>query len=391
MMRRPVRLNAEFIRKIDQEGRFGDGRGSFGLSLLVQLSGRGLNKSWTQRLIQRNGKQTSIGLGAWPTVSLAEAREAAASNALAVKAGDDVLAERRARSIPSDVPTFGTAAEIAIQGYAQHWKGGGRTADVWRAMLERHVYPAIGGMRVDEITGGDVYDILNPLWSSHHAMAVKIKTALNAVFGWCYTHGFVEVNPVQNLRGQLRGAVKVQHHRALPWHEVGAALARVDASGAAETTKLALRFLALTAARSGEVRAAEWHELDVDLRCWVIPADRMKTGKPHRIPLSEAACAVLRRAEQLTGGVGLVFPSRTGRRISDGALSKLFAELAINSVPHGLRSSFRVWAAEADVPREVAEHALAHVVGPESERAYQRSDLYRQRFEVMERWAAAIG
>ena len=163
---------------------------------------------------------------------------------------------------------------------------------------------------------------------------------------------------------------------------------RVRASGAYPTTKLAFALLVLTATRSGEVRQARIEEFDLDGATWTIPGDRTKTGRPHRVPLSDAALDVLREARQYADGSGLAFPSARGLTMSDMTLSKLIKELGINAVPHGFRSSFRMWAAErTNIPREVAEFALGHVVGDEAERAYQRSDLFERRRDLMDAWA----
>ena len=385
-MRRPRRLNADFVRKVDQPGRYGDGRGGFGLSLLAQMSRRGLVKSWTQRVLQRNGRPTSIGLGGVEWVSLAEAREAAARNILAIKAGEDVLGDRQRRD-PAML-TFQQAAERAIQSYAQGWQND-KTAQVWHGMLRQYVYGEIGNIPIDKVSSADVFRVLSPVWTARRATATKVKTAINAIYAWAAANDLVQMNPVLAVNRALpKAGGQVEHRRALPWQEVPQLLATVEASGAAETTKLCVRFLALTACRSGEVRGAEWTEIDGDV--WTIPASRMKQGRAHNVPMSAAAMAVLEQARELTGGQGLVFPSKAGSPLSDGALSKLFKDLGIDCVPHGLRSTFRVWAAEADVPREVGEFALAHVVGSAAERAYQRSDLFRQRVEVMERWAVAL-
>ena len=385
-MNRPRRLDAEFVRKVNYPGRFGDGRGGFGLSLLVQLSGRGIIKSWTQRIVQRNGRPTSIGLGSYLSVSLADAREAAARNALAVKAGEDVLSDRQRRD-PAML-TFQQAAERAIQSYAQGWQND-KTSQVWRSMLASYVYPRIGNLPLNEVSGADLFATIQPVWTTHRATATKVRTAINAIYAWAIANDIATTNPLHNVKGALlKVGGQVTHRKALAWADVPAMLATIRDSGAAETTKLAVEFLALTAARSGEVRGAEWGEIDGGV--WTVPASRMKQGKPHRVPLSTAALAVLAKARALTGGHGLVFPSRTGRPLSDGTLSKLFKDLGIDCVPHGLRSSFRVWAAEADVPREVAEFALAHVVGSAAERSYQRSDLFRQRVEVMQTWGDVL-
>ena len=319
-------------------------------------------------------------------MSLAEAREAAARNILAIKAGEDVLGDRQRRD-PAML-TFQQAAERAIQSYAQGWQND-KTAQVWHGMLRQYVYGEIGNIPIDKVSSADVFRVLSPVWTARRATATKVKTAINAIYAWAAANDLVQMNPVLAVNRALpKAGGQVEHRRALPWQEVPQLLATVEASGAAETTKLCVRFLALTACRSGEVRGAEWTEIDGDV--WTIPASRMKQGRAHNVPMSAAAMAVLEQARELTGGQGLVFPSKAGSPLSDGALSKLFKDLGIDCVPHGLRSTFRVWAAEADVPREVGEFALAHVVGSAAERAYQRSDLFRQRVEVMERWAVAL-
>lgn len=392
-MRRPTRLNVEYIRKIDQPGCYGDGRGGFGLSLLVQVSGRGLIKSWTQRIVRRNGRPTTIGLGGYPSVGLMEAREQAARNILEQKSGVDILAGR-GRSASSSVAgmlTFEQAAERAIQTYASSWKSA-KTSEVWHSALSTYVYPRIGSIPINEVTSGDVYGVLSPVYGSKQSMASKLRTAINAIFAWAAAHDLVTHNPTLALRGAIKVKAQTTHRRSIPWQELPDALEKVDASGAMEATKLCLRFLALTAVRSGEARGARWDEVDLEARVWTIPGERMKEGKEHRVPLSERVLAVLERARGCSGDSELVFPSaRTGGVLGDGTLSKLFSELGIPAVPHGLRSSFRVWAAEHDVPREVAEHCLAHVEGSASSLAYDRSDYFRQRVGVMERWAEAIG
>ena len=188
-----------------------------------------------------------------------------------------------------------------------------------------------------------------------------------------------------------KNGVHKAHHKALAYDRVGGALAKVRASNAYIGTILAFQFLVLTAARSGEVRGARWDEIDFDARTWTVPGSRMKTGRPHRVPLSAAALGVLRDAREYAGDSALVFPSVSGRAMSDMTMSKLLKGLKIEAVPHGFRSSFRQWAAEdTDTPREVAEFALAHVVGDAAERAYQRSDLFDKRAELMTAWARYV-
>ena len=210
---------------------------------------------------------------------------------------------------------------------------------------------------------------------------------------WAVAQGHRDDNPAGDA---IAGALpkqngKTAHHRALPHTEVAWAIAKVRDSGAWEGTKLAFEFLALTACRVGEVRQATWAEVDMAERVWTVPAERTKTGREHRVPLPPRAMAVLGEAAAIADGSGLLFPSVTGKPQSDGTLSKLLRELGIDAVPHGLRTSFRTWAAEAtNYPREVCELALGHVNKDRVEAAYQRSDLFKKRAELMADWAAYL-
>ena len=182
-----------------------------------------------------------------------------------------------------------------------------------------------------------------------------------------------------------------KHYRALPQSEVADAIAKVRDSGAGIATKLAIEFLILTAARSGEVRLAEWGEIDLDTATWTVSPERMKTKRAHRVPLSDRALAILTEADDFADASGLVFSSPRGKPLSDATLSKLIRELGIDAVPHGFRSSFRDWVSECtNTPREVAEAALAHVVRSQVEAAYARSDLFDKRRKLMDQWAAYL-
>ena len=183
-----------------------------------------------------------------------------------------------------------------------------------------------------------------------------------------------------------RNGNKRQHFKALPYAEVPAAIETVRQSGAHWATVACFEFLTLTATRSGEARLATWNEIDGDT--WIVPGERMKAGREHRVPLSDRAVEILNDARDRTGGDGLVFPSKTGRVMSDSSMSKLIRENGIGCVPHGMRSSFRQWAAErTNAPREVCELALAHVNSDAVEAAYQRSDLFDLRRRLMQSWA----
>ena len=210
-------------------------------------------------------------------------------------------------------------------------------------------------MRVDAITSSDVLGVIAPLWSEKRETATKTKSYLNAVFSWCIAEGHRTDNPVDAIGAALpKVGAQVEHHRALDWRDVGDAIRKVRASDAYPTTKLAFQFLVLTAARSGEVRFAEWREVDVEARLWTIPASRTKTRREHRVPLGDGAMSILAEARKFSNE-GLLFPSAAGKTMSDSTASKLLRELEIHAVPHGFRSSFRDWCGETGQPREVAE------------------------------------
>ena len=387
MTRRPERLSARFVAAVQEPGRYGDGRGSGGLSLLVRRTTRGhLAKSWAQR-IQVDGRARNLGLGVWPRVSLAQARRKCAFNLVARDRGELVAGRKRA------IPTFEEAAEAVIAIHATGWKHGSKSEQDWRLTLRNYAMPKLAQRPVNRISTADVMAILAPIWNEKRVTARKVRQRIGAVMQWAVAQGYREDNPAGEALGAAlpRQAVRPQHLAALPYRKVAGAIADVRASGAPALTVLAFEFLVLTACRSGEVRGARWAEMDLAEREWRIPAARMKTNREHRVPLSTRALAVLREAQVWTGRSELVFPSLTGRPLSRAAMSKLVQQAEIGAVPHGFRSSFRDWAAEcSDAPREVCELALAHVNTNSVEAAYRRTDLFERRRALMEQWAAFL-
>lgn len=383
-MKRPRTLTAAFVRNVRDPGRYGDGRGSAGLSLLVKptrIEGR-LSKTWAQQ-VTINGRPTSIGLGSYPTVGLALARRKAIANARLLAEGLD---PRKGRS----APTFRKTAEVVIAARIPTWRDGGKSAKQWRASLERYAYPLIGDKSVAEITSRDILALLSPHWSTRPETMRRVKQRIGAILAHAVADGHRDDNPARGpvISSALPRQSGRTPQRALPHSKVAGALAKVESSRAHRGTILATRFLVLTATRSGETRGAMWSECDLDAATWTVSGERTKTGKPFRVPLSSAAMRVLVEARELpnAGTGGLVFPSPRGLVLSDSTISKLFRELGIGCVPHGMRSSFRDWCGESGVPREVAEQALAHVV-PGIEGAYARSDLLEVRRPVMQAWA----
>ena len=387
MIRRPYRLSARFVATVREPGRYGDGRGSGGLSLLVKRTARGdLAKSWAQR-IQVDGRPRNLGLGVWPHVSLAEARRKCVLNLVARSRGELVTGRERT------VPTFEEAAQKVLAIHASGWKRGGRSEEDWRWTLDNYAMPKLGRRPVDRITAADVMAVLVPIWNEKRVTARKVRQRIGAVMRWAVAQGYREDNPAGDAIGAAlpKKGVRPRHLAALPYGEVAGAVATVRGSGADPATVLAFEFLVLTACRSAEVRGARWKEMDLEGCEWRIPPNRMKTGREHRVPLSLRALAVLGEAKALGGSSGLVFPSATGRKHSRASLSNLARQLDLGAVPHGFRSSFRDWAAEStDAPREVCELALAHVNTNAVEAAYRRTDLFERRRELMEAWAAFL-
>ena len=384
-MKRPARLSASFVRAIKIPGRYGDGRGGFGLSLLVKDSlsvpGR-LSKSWSQRL-RIDGKPFNIGIGAYPIVTLAEAREIALENARAVRQGHDPRSASK-----SAVPTFAQALDAVIDLHSANWRARGRSEKQWRSSMEAYALPRLGRRPVNAITSADVLAVLLPIWNTKRETARRVRQRISATMKWAIAQGHRQDDPAGDAISEAlpKNVNGKAHLKALPHQEVAAALKTIRDTRAHPTTKLGLEFLILTAARSGEVRGARWDEIDLDLATWTVPRERMKADRTHRVPLSAQAIEVLAEAREHASESDLVFPGPAGRTITPEAYSKLLHENGVECVPHGFRSSFRDWCSETGQPREVAEHALAHVVkGVEG--AYQRSDLLNSRRALMAAWA----
>ena len=393
-MERPRQLTPSFVKGVKQPGRYGDGRGSHGLSLLVKQSSTDrVSKSWAQRLRIR-GQAFNVGLGSYPLVSLSTARDKALANAKMVAEGGDP------RIPPVVVPTFAEAVDKVIALHSPGWKHE-KTERRWRATLETYAFPVMQNKLVSEITTADVMAALGPIWLAKQETGQKVRERVSAIMKWSIAQGHRRDNPAgpDIIKALPKQSQPVEHHAYVPYMRVGDALNKIHATDAWRFTKLCAEFVALTAVRSGEARLATWSEIDEMEMTWSIPAHRMKMRFEHRVPLSDAAMNVLVEARDLKFPEfpdcdleGLLFPSPTGRALTDNTLSKLFRENNIGCVPHGLRSSFRTYCAEVrtDIPREIAEHALAHIEGTESELAYRRTDYFEIRRGLMEDWGEYV-
>ena len=367
---------AAFVRSVNKPGKYGD---LHGLILRVQPSG---SKAWIWRGTV-NGKRRDLGLGRYPYVSLAQARQQAFEyRTVALEGGDPTLLRSGA------VPTFATAVEKVIALHAGRWKNSTTEGD-WRSSLGTYVLPAIGSMRVDEITTADVMDCMAPIWNTKPETARRVRQRVARVMRWTMAQGYRQDNPAGDavLAALPKQERRQKHHRALPHRDVAAAVGKVRvATHIDPTVRWAFEFVVLTAARSGEVRGARWSEIDFETATWRIPAGRMKGGREHRVPLSGPVMEVLTEARRYSDS-SLVFPRRTGGQIPAWMLGKLPGRVGIDGTLHGMRSSFRDWCGETGVAREVAEACLSHRVGSAAEQAYARSDLLKRRRELMEAWA----
>ena len=367
-----ARLTDRGIRSLKTPGRHPDGDT---LYLVVSRSGY---RSWIQRLVIR-GRRHDMGLGPFPAVSLAEARQRAHNNRVLARSGGDPMSDKQAAA---RVPSFETLARQHIAENSSSWRNLKHRAQ-WLTTLEVYAFPSLGGLRVHEITRRHVIETLTPIWTSKPETAKRVRQRIRSVMDRAVAMEYVDYNPAGDAinAALARQPRAVAHHRALPYGELPAALRAARDSGAGTAAKLAFEMLALTACRSGEVRRMTWDEVNLQEATWTIPGTRMKAGRPHRAPLSPRALAILGEARRLDNGSGLVFPAPlSGGVLSDMTFILLIRRLGLDFVPHGLRSSFRDWAAEKTNARhDVVEAALAHTVGNATEAAYFRSDLFELR------------
>jgi integrase len=367
-----------------------------GLYLQVKPGVDGLRRSWIFRYAAA-GRERYCGLGSVHTVSLAEAREKARECRQLRLAGIDPIEHRdsalaKQRLDGAKVTTFAEAAATYIATHAAGWRSIKHLED-WQTTIATYAAPTIGALQVKDIDTDLVLRVLQPIWTVKHETASRLRGRIELILDAAKARGLrVGENParwkghLQNLLPPVRRVRKVQHFAALPYAEVPAFMAKLRQD---ETiTARALEFLVLTAARFGEVRGVRFDEIDFDAGIWAVPAERTKANRVHRVPLCDRAVEILRkRAEARTGD--LIFPGRDLRSpLGQMSLLQVLERLGHKgTTAHGFRSSFRDWAAEHTAfPREFAEVALAHTVGDETERAYQRGDLLEKRRKLMGAW-----
>ncbi|MDT8895803.1 tyrosine-type recombinase/integrase [Halomonas sp. I1] len=367
--------------------------GVSGLHLRIKDTGA---RSWILRTLV-GGKRRDIGLGGASGISLKQARELAADMKQRIKdEGIDPVLERASRrssliAAQAKAVTFEDCAKRVIA-KKQAEAGNPKHAKQWASTLETYAYPVLGKMAVGDIELAHIVEVLEPYWAEKTETMTRVRQRIEAVLAYAITHGYRETaNPavwkgcLDNVLPSPSKITKVEHHRALKidaMHDFMADLRQRQGNAA-----LCLEFTILTATRSGEARGARWDEIDLEGQLWTIPAGRMKAGKEHRVPLSDAAVKLLKKMPREGS---LVFPATRGGKMSDAAMSALLKRMGVNATVHGFRSTFRDWVAErTSTPNQIAEMALAHVVqGVEG--AYRRGDLLAKRARLMEQWAKHI-
>ena len=384
---RPKKLTHSFVKSIAWPGRFGDGRGGHGLSLLVRKTAKvEWSKTWSQSIrIAGEAKPTVIGLGSFPIVSLAMARDQAFLNARRVARGEDIRIPKRT------IPTVTEAFEKVIILLSPGWTS--ETEEYrWRLSLRKYC-KSISDKLVSRVTRDDVRAILTPLWHDKNRTARVVRSHLSAVMQWAIDEGHRDDDPAgpRVTRGMSRPP-KPNHHPSIDFDKLGAALDLVlDAKGW-WAAKYCLIFLALTCVRSGEARKAKWDEIDFAKATWTIPAIRMKNRIEHKVPLATQVLEVLDYAwDQSNDHHGFIFPpKRRGKKkyMGSGILCKFLHRLGIAAVPHGLRSSFRNWSGvRKHIPAPAAEMVLAHAPDKATVAAYLTSDFFEDRVPIMQEYA----
>ena len=357
-------------------------------------------RTWILRVMV-GGKRRDMGLGGYPDVTLAGARDAARIARDKIRNGIDPIEEgRAARSAlaasRASAMTFEQCALAYIAVKEAEWANA-KHGQQWRNTLDTYAYPVVGKLLVRDVVQTHVLRILEPLWTTKTETATRLRGRIESVLDWATVRGYREGDNPARWKGHLDKLLampskikNIEHLAALPYVDIGAFwidLQQQEGMGA-----LALQFAILTAARSGEVRGASWNEIDLVEKTWKIPASRMKMKREHKVPLSDEAIKLLNGLVHIAG-TDLLFPNNKGTALSDMTLTAVIRRMGRTGqvTPHGFRSTFRDWASErTNYPRDVCEMALAHAIGDKVEAAYRRGDLIEKRTRLMRDWAKFI-
>ncbi|TVO53173.1 DUF4102 domain-containing protein [Denitromonas halophila] len=390
-MGRAHKLSPLQVKNLSKAGRYGDGAG---LMLNVTTGG---SKSWIFRYMI-SGRDHWMGLGPYPDVGLAEARELATENRKKIRNGIDPLEERESRAAEdransAKAVTFDWCAQQYIEAHRPTWSNP-KHAEQWASTLRTYAAPIIGKLDVSRIETSHIMKILEPEWLTKTETLSRLRGRIERILDWATVRKYRTGENPARLKGHLeallppRSRLKVEKHfTALPYAEMAPFM--TDLRKQEGIAAKACEFAILTAARSGEVRGATWSEIDMDAALWTIPAERMKAAREHRVTLSKEALSLLRTMQELSTDPQLIFPGRdAGRPLSDMSLTAVLKRMKRPVTMHGFRSSFRDWAAEiSNYPKEMADMALAHKVADKVEAAYRRGDMVQKRRAMMQDWA----
>lgn len=375
------RLSAAQVAKLKVPGRHADGGG---LYLFIDDSGR---RRWIF-MYTRAGKRTELGLGSARDLSLANARNEAAALRAILASGGDPKAER---AKDESVPTFGECADAYVEAMRPSWRNAKHAAQ-WTMTLTRYAMP-IRAKPIDDISTQDVLDVLQPLWQRTPETAERLRGRIENVLDAAKARGYRSGENPARWRGHLdqllpkRQRLSRGHHKALPYDALPLSMA--DLRDRDAIAARALEFLILTAARSGEVLGAKLEEIDLEKRVWIIPAERMKAGREHRVPLSPRAIEIVETMQALGRGPYLFPGPKPEASLSSMAMAMLLRRMKSDVTVHGFRSTFRDWASETTgFSHEVCEMALAHTIANKAEAAYRRGDMFEKRRKLMEAWAS---
>jgi len=395
MARKAKELSPLSVGRLTQPGHHAVG-GVAGLYLYVVESG---SRSWVLRVMV-GSKRRHIGLGGFPDVPLAQAKERARKARDDIAQGIDPIERKREaasqlRAQQATAITFKAAAETYVTAHGDAWKSAKHLAQ-WTGSLKNYAFPVIGDLQIQDVGQEHVLKILEPIWKTKTETASRLRGRLEAVLDWATVRKYRTGDNPARWKGHLDKLLpapgkiqKVEHHKALPIDAMPEFM--IDLRTREGTAARALEFTILTAARSGETRGATWAEIDKSAKVWTVPAERMKAGKEHRVPLTDKMLRLIESMPRIEGS-DFIFSAPRGGQLSDMALTQVLRRMKANAVPHGFRSTFRDWAGErTNHPREVAEQALAHVLENKVEAAYRRGDALEKRRELMLDWESFIG
>ena len=394
----PGRLSALGVSRLKKPGLYADGAG-----LYLQVTHAGA-RSWIFRYrLGRTAKKAprDMGLGSLSTITLAEAREAAREARRLILAGVDPIEDRLRRDAEAaleaaKLTTFEDAAERYIKAHKPGWRNA-KHGEQWRSTLKTYAFPVIGQLPVQGVDVGMVLKVLEPIWTQKPETASRVRGRIESVLDWAAARKLRQGDNPARWQGLLKELLpshkkvrRVVHHPALPYSEIGPFMAALREQPG--TAALALQFLILTGARTGEVIGARWEEVDMDAGIWIVPGERMKAGKEHKVPLSKPALAILKEMALIGGEY--VFPGgKKAKPLSNGAILMLLRRMGRSDLTaHGFRSTLRDWISErTNYPREVAEMTLGHAIGNKVEAAYRRGELFEKRKRLMADWSGYCG